>query len=309
MMTTPPDRPHAGPQQDPGRSFGSVADAYERGRPGYPREAVEWLVGTEPVSVLELGAGTGKLTEVLVALGHDVFATDPDDAMLDVLSAKLPDVRATVGTAEQIPAGDGLYDVVVASQAFHWFDLDRALPEIVRVLRPQGRLALTWNARDERIPWVRKLGALIGSQEQEVRPTRPIDDSGLFSAVDESTFRHWQTVDRNTVQDLVLSRSNILALTDAEREAKRAEVLAFYDDYGRGMDGMQLPYNCRCFRTTVLPHVQTKRTVEIAEPTEPSGPYVPLHHPTDTADRLPRVVTDVTPDDSSDTGTILIDFR
>ena len=302
-MSTQPDRP----QQDPGRSFGSVAASYERGRPTYPREAVEWLVGTDPVSVLELGAGTGKLTEILVELGHDVFATDPDEAMLDILSGKLPEVRATVGTAEQIPAGDGLYDVVVAGQAFHWFDLERALPEIVRVLRPQGRLALVWNERDERIPWVRRLGALIGSQEQGTDPTKPIDDSALFSAVDSASFRHWQTVDRDSIQDLVLSRSNVAVLPEAQREAKREEVLAFYDDYGRGMDGMQLPYNCRCFRSTVLPHVQTKRTVEIAEPTESSGPYPPLRHHTDTADRLPRVVTDS--EEGPDSDMILIDFR
>ena len=95
---------------------------------------------------------------MLVGLGHDVFATDPDDAMLDILSEKLPDVRATSGTAEQIPTGDSLYDVVVVGQAFHWFDHAKALVEIGRVLRTDGRLAVVQNERDERIPWVRKLG-------------------------------------------------------------------------------------------------------------------------------------------------------
>ncbi|MEP9384521.1 class I SAM-dependent methyltransferase [Nocardioides sp. KR10-350] len=302
-MTAQPD-PDRGATPDPARSFGRVADAYDRGRPSYPRDAVEWLVGTEPVSVLELGAGTGKLTELLVSLGHDVFATDPDDAMLDVLSAKLPDVRATVGTAEQIPAGDGLYDVVVAAQAFHWFDAEKALPEIVRVLRPGGRLALLWNERDERIPWVRKLTALIGNQSHGEDPTRAIDDSALFSAVDTAEYRHWQTIDRDSVQDLVLSRSTIAALPEERREAKRREVLAFYDDYGRGMDGMQLPYTCRCFRAAVLPHAQTKRTVEIAEPG--ADPLAPLYRPTDTADRLPRVMTS---EDDPGSEMILIDFR
>ena len=303
-MTVPPDA-----HDDPALAFGSVAESYERGRPGYPREAVEWLVGPDPVSVLELGAGTGILTTTLVDLGHDVFATDPDPRMLDILSAKLPDVRATQGTAEQIPAGDGLYDVVVAGQAAHWWDLERALAEIVRVLRPGGRLALLWNLRDERIPWVRKLGALIGNQDGtgRVDPTGSIDDSGLFSAVDSREFRHWQSVDRDSVQDLVLSRSNIAIRPEAQREAKRAEVLAFYDDYGRGMDGMQLPYTCVCYRTAVLPHVQTKRTVEIAEPGESR---MPLASRTDTADRLPRIITEeATGGDGPDTEMILIDFR
>ncbi|MEU0264470.1 class I SAM-dependent methyltransferase [Nocardioides sp. NPDC006303] len=292
---------------DPARSFGGVADSYDRGRPSYPVDAAKWLVGAEPCSVLELGAGTGKLTEVLVGLGHDVFATDPDDAMLDILSAKLPDVRATSGTAEQIPTGDSLYDVVVVGQAFHWFDHAKALAEIGRVLRTDGRLAVVQNERDERIPWVRKLGKLIGKQtglteEGGFDPTSILDDSGFFSAVEAQTFRHWQVVDRHSIQDLVQSRSNIATLEPEAQEQKRREVLAFYDDYGRGMDGMQLPYNCRAWRAQVLPHAQVKHTVEMDEEPEPK---VPLAKRTDTAVRLPRVITD--PENGDDD--LLIDFR
>ena len=292
---------------DPARSFGGVADSYDRGRPSYPVDAVKWLVGAEPCSVLELGAGTGKLTEVLVGLGHDVFATDPDDAMLDILSGKLPDVRATSGTAEQIPTGDSLYDVVVVGQAFHWFDHAKALAEIGRVLRTDGRLAVVQNERDERIPWVRKLGKLIGKQtglteEGGFDPTSILDDSGFFSAVEAQTFRHWQVVDRHSIQDLVQSRSNIATLRPEAQEQKRREVLAFYDDYGRGMDGMQLPYNCRAWRAQVLPHAQVKHTVEMDEEPEPK---VPLAKRTDTAVRLPRVITD--PENGDDD--LLIDFR
>ncbi|MFI5622710.1 class I SAM-dependent methyltransferase [Nocardioides sp. NPDC051685] len=291
---------------DPARSFGSVADSYDRGRPSYPADAVKWLVGDEPVSVLELGAGTGKLTEVLVQLGHDVFATDPDDAMLDILSEKLPDVRATSGTAEQIPTGDGLYDVVVVGQAFHWFDHAKALAEIGRVLRTDGRLAVIQNERDERIPWVRKLGRLIGTHDNGFDPNPILDDSGMFSAVEAQTFRHWQVVDRHSIQDLVLSRSNIAVLRPEAQDHKRREVLAFYDDYGRGMDGMQLPYNCRAWRAQVLPHapvVSTGSTTGGHEADE--EPSVPLAKRTDTAVRLPRVVTD--PENGDDD--LLIDFR
>ncbi|EGD45301.1 putative methyltransferase [Nocardioidaceae bacterium Broad-1] len=286
-----------------------MADSYDRGRPSYPVDAVKWLVGDEPVRVLELGAGTGKLTEVLVGLGHDVFATDPDDAMLDILSEKLPDVRATSGTAEQIPTGDGLYDVVVVGQAFHWFDHPKALAEVGRVLRTDGRLAVIQNERDERIPWVRKLGRLIGKQDGGFDPTKILDDSGLFSAVESHTFRHWQVVDRHTIQDLVLSRSNIAVLRREAQDDKRREVLAFYDDYGRGMDGMQLPYNCRAWRTQVLPRAQvagpTTGVHDVAEVDEAERPTVPLAKRTDTAVRLPRVVTD--PENGDDD--LLIDFR
>ena len=257
-----------------------MADAYDRARPSYPREAAVWLAGDEPTTVLELGAGTGKLTELLVEIGHDVHATDPDEAMLARLRARLPDVLTSVASAEKIPAPDAAFDVVVAAQAFHWFDHDRALPEIARVLKPGGRLALVWNQRDERIPWVRRLGALIGSQDQQ-RSEHPLVVSPHFGFVEDQAFRHWQVVDRESIQELALSRSNVAVLDDDARAAKLAEVLAFYDDYGRGMDGMQLPYVASCFRATVV----GKQEIEHEETSAP--------------------VTD----DGADPDVLLIDFR
>jgi len=239
-------------QPDWAHSFGGVAEAYERGRPTYPAEAVSWLLGEQPLSVLELGAGTGKLTRVLAQLGHDVHATDPDAAMLQILEREVPGVRTAEASAEEIPLGDGSVDAVIAAQAFHWFDLDRALPEIARVLRPQGRVCLIWNFRNEKIPWVRRLGALIGTQEQQDDPAQALIFSELFGFVEDHEFSHWQAIDRRTIQDLVLSRSNVAVLDADGRAAKLAEVLAFYDEYGRGMDGMQLPYVAKCYRASVL---------------------------------------------------------
>ncbi|GAA1953569.1 class I SAM-dependent methyltransferase [Nocardioides panacihumi] len=286
--------------------FGKVAESYDRGRPGYPREAVEWLVGPGPRSILELGAGTGKLTRTLVELGHDVHATDPDEAMLDILRRHLPDVRTSVGGAESIPAPDLSYDVVIAGQAFHWFDLDKALPEISRVLNPGGTLALAWNQRDESIPWVRKLGRLIERPIESMDPSESLLDSGCFEGIEHAQHTFWQTIHRASVVDLVLSRSNIAMLSDEDRAAKRAEVLAFYDDYGRGMDGMQLPYICLCYRATVVPQV----------PVRPAPPVMPTtfissarDSMTDTAQALPRIL-DRLPDDGPDTESmLLIDFR
>jgi ubiquinone/menaquinone biosynthesis C-methylase UbiE len=273
-------------------SFGPVADAYERGRPSFPREAAAWLVGREAATVLELGAGTGKLTRELVALGHDVHATDPDPAMLKVLSRHLPDTRVSEAAAEEIPANDRSVDVVVAAQCFHWFDLDRAMAEIARVLKPGGHLALTWNVRNERIPWVRRLGGLIGNQDQLREPAEPIVRSALFGFVEDAAFRFRQTVDRESIQDLVLSRSNIAVLDQEARAAKLAEVLAFYDEYGRGMDGMQLPYQARCFRARVLDQGGA----------EPEPPPAAEEAPEPPAD--PPEVSDGT-----DTDMLLIDFR
>jgi len=280
--------------RDPGwaRSFGGVAHAYERGRPGYPEQAAAWLVGPAPATVLELGAGTGKLTAMLTALGHDVLATDPEPALLERLRANVPEARVQEAPAEEIPLGDGSVDVVVAAQSFHWFDLDRALSEIARVLRPGGHLGLVWNERDERIPWVRRLGALIGTQDQLREPAAPLADSGLFGEVEEASFDHWQTIDRNSIQDLVLSRSNIAVLDESARAAKVAEVLAFYDDYGRGMDGMQLPYQARCFRAVVLDRPP------VEEPFE-EGSVSPA---SDREDGEPSSTAE-------DTGMLLIDFR
>lgn len=288
--------------------FGKVAESYDRGRPTYPREAVEWLVGTAPRSVLELGAGTGKLTRMLVELGHDVHATDPDEAMLAVLRRNLPDVRAGVGSAERIPASDLSYDVVVVGQAFHWFDLDKALPEISRVLTPGGTLALAWNQRDESIPWVRKLGRILDRPIESMDPSEPLLDSGCFEGVEHAQYSFWQPIDRASVVDLVLSRSNVALLPDEEREAKRREVLAFYDDYGRGMDGMRLPYTCLAYRATVIPQVPARPTAPPMPTTFISSDRSAL---TDTAQALPRIL-DPLPEDGPGDGTssmLLIDFR
>ena len=240
------------------RSYGSVADVYDRGRPSFPREAAEWLVGSHPVTVLELGAGTGKLTEHLVALGHDVHATDPAPEMLDELKRRLPDTRATAAGAEDLPVPDRSIDVVVAAQCFHWFDHDRALPEIARVLKPGGQLALVWNRRDERIPWVRRLGRIVGNQDQLVdESAQPLVLSSLFGFVEEATFPHWQEINRETVLDLALSLSTVASLDEDARAAKLDEVRAFYAEFGRGMDGMQLPYDACCFKAVVTDRPET----------------------------------------------------
>ena len=262
-------------QPDWAHSFGGVAEANERGRPTYPAEAVSWLLGEQPLSVLELGAGTGKLTRVIAKLGHDVHATDPDPAMLQILEREVPGVRTAEAGAEDIPLGDASVDAVIAGQAFHWFDLDRALPEIARVLRPGGHVCLTWNYRNEKIPWVRRLGTLIGTQEHQQDPAQALIFSELFGFVEDKEFSHWQVIDRKSIQDLVLSRSNVAVLDEQGRAAKLAEVLAFYDEYGRGMDGMQLPYTASCFRAEVLdrvtPTLTDRGSTETSEPSVSDG--------------------------------------
>ena len=277
-----------------------MAAAYDRGRPTFPLEAARWLAGSEPTTVLELGAGTGKLTRQLVALGHDVHATEPDAAMLAVLHDRLPDVPTSESPAEEIPLPDRSVDVVVAAQSFHWFDHDRALPEIARVLRPGGHLALAWNTRDERIPWVRRLGALLGSPgaaSESTSSSQALVRSDLFGFVEDKDFPFWQEVNRDTIVDMAASRSYVAALDDEAGAAKLAVVRAFYDDFGRGMDGMQLPYRCECVRARVVDRPDRER------PDGSDGTDQPAEAPPGQSGADRRV------SDGGDADLLLIDFR
>jgi ubiquinone/menaquinone biosynthesis C-methylase UbiE len=263
-------------EPDRALSFAGVADAYDRARPSYPREAAEWLTGSAPVSVLELGAGTGKLTDQLLAIGHDVLATDPLEEMLQYLRLRHPDCRTAVAAAEELPVTPRTVDVVVSAQAFHWFDVARALPEIARVLKPEGTLALVWNVRDDRIPWVRKLGQLVDTPEQENDPADALIASRLFGFVEEHTFRFWQPLRKPDLRDLVVSRSNIAVKTETERDRVLRAVDRLYDEYGRGPDGLLMPYVTRCFKAVVRPVV-----LEDSGPIHLGGPVTPRKKPDD----------------------------
>jgi SAM-dependent methyltransferase len=208
------------------------------------------MVGDEPVDVVDLGAGTGKLTRALVALGHRVVAVEPLDEMRAQLEAAVPGARAVAGSAESMPLPDASTDVVTSAQAFHWFDHDDALPEISRVLRPTGRLALVWNSRDDRDPWMARLSAIIGNesiQESDVVPI--LDESGLFRWVETARYTFEQVLDRDGLLDLVLSRSYLAKLPPADREPVLDAVGALFDE--TAVDGgVRLAYVTECFRAT-----------------------------------------------------------
>ena len=228
-------------------SFADVADVYERSRPGYPEEAVAWLAGTPPRDVVDLGAGTGKLTRSLVALGHRVTAVEPLEEMLAQLRASVPEALALAGGAEAIPLADGSVDVVTCAQAFHWFDHERALVEIARVLRPGGSVALVWNMRDESEVWVEELSdAIVGRTGLDRGAVEPIERSGLYGPVERAVFEHTQEVDRTTMRELVLSRSYCAILPEEERTPILERVERIFDEHAR--DGvLAIPYRTECF--------------------------------------------------------------
>lgn len=234
-------------------SFGGAVEAYERGRPTYPVEAVRWMVPSTAGDVLDLGAGTGKLTAVVRGLGVRVTAVEPDDAMRAALSRALPDVRSLPGSAEAIPLGDSDVDAVVVGQAWHWVDPARAVPEVVRVLRPGGSLGLVWNLRDEDVPWVGELGALLGGVEGKVRDVDDPPVGDPFPPLEERAFRWSSTLTREQVLDMVASRSYVITLDEARRAALLDGVRRLLDDHPdlHGRDRIELPYVSRAFRTAL----------------------------------------------------------
>ena len=166
-------------------SFGAAAAAYAEHRPDYAEAAVRWALepvgDRRPVRVADIGAGTGKLTAALVGLGADVTAVEPDPQMLAELRRAMPEVRSAPGSAEEIPLPDGSVDAVLAGQAMHWFDMDRAMPEIARVLTPGGVFAGLWNVDDDRVGWVAEL-AEISKRKASITLLRWRDGAGPVPA-------------------------------------------------------------------------------------------------------------------------------
>lgn len=213
-------------------SFGAAADAYERGRPGYPEAAVDWLLPADARLVADVGAGTGKFTRSLVGRAAEVVAVEPDPAMRDRLTAVLPDVRALAGTGESIPLAGGSADAVTFAQAWHWVDSLRGSQEVARVLRPGGVLGLVWNVRDETRPWSARISAILSQPESRASVQSapvvgaPFDDG----AVEHERFPWVHEQDRSAFLDMVASRSYVIVLPPDERTALLDGVRRVLDD-------------------------------------------------------------------------------
>ncbi|WHT19844.1 class I SAM-dependent methyltransferase [Crossiella sp. CA-258035] len=218
------------------RSFGAAAASYADHRPDYPEAAVTFALAPvarrRPLRVLDLAAGTGKLTEVLLRAGLDVIAVEPDAAMREELIRRLRGVVALPGSAEAIPLPDNRVDAVLVGQALHWFDLDLALPEIARVLTPGGVLAALWNLDDDRVDWVRGFADLAekGARYSD-RSGRGIPDHPEFQPHELREFAHKQPRTAASLTATVGTHSPTLVRTPAEQEALLSRVRAYLETH------------------------------------------------------------------------------
>ncbi|MFF6815544.1 class I SAM-dependent methyltransferase [Streptomyces sp. NPDC012403] len=222
-------------------SFGSAAVEYAEHRPDYARAAVRWALEPAPgPRVLDLGAGTGKLTATLLAPGARVIAVEPDPAMLAELRRSLPAVRALRGSAEAIPLPDASVDAVLAGNAMHWFDMTVAGPEIARVLAPSGILAGLWNVMDDRAEWVAGLARVSGSAAVGPRDTPTgwraetadahLPGNGaaaLFGSPEQAEFPHGQRRTADSLVATLATRAGVLVMPEHEREATLDRIRAF----------------------------------------------------------------------------------
>jgi SAM-dependent methyltransferase len=232
------------------RGFARSAGAYERARPEYPPEAVAWLaerMGLRPGrTVVDLAAGTGKLTRPLAGTGAAVIAVEPVAEMRGLIGDDV--ARVLDGIAEAIPLADASADALTVGQAFHWFDGAAALAEIHRVLRPGGALALVWNRRPLEHPVHAAIQAIIEPHHHDVPAHRSgawraaFETTTAFGPLEERTFDHAQDMDADALADRVGSTSYIAALDDGAREAVRREVRAL-----AGGGTVRVPYVCEVF--------------------------------------------------------------
>ena len=253
--------------------FGTVAEDYGRLRPAPCEAAVDWLLPADRTRVLDLAAGAGTLTALLAGRVPEVVAVEPDDRMRAVLCARNPGVTALKGTAEEIPLPDGGLDAVVVSSAWHWFDTERAVPEIARVLRPGGRLCVVWNGMDGQVPWVAQWRRQFLPGRPVPRPPKEREAAGPeygwrgarlrevlaaapgtpFDGVEAESFSCTHRATAADAAALLGTYSRIIVLPDDERRQliARAEqtLVALRGLRGAG-DELDLPFRSGCWRAT-----------------------------------------------------------
>ncbi|GLY13782.1 class I SAM-dependent methyltransferase [Kineosporia rhizophila] len=238
-------------------SFDANATTYDSIRPGWPAPTVRWLTGTSDrhLDVIDLGAGTGKLTRTLVDLGHRVTAVEPSPGMYQVLLTAVPQAAALQAPAEQIPLPDHSADVVTVAQAWHWFQQPQAALEIARVLRPGGLLAVAWHERDTDVPWVRELNEIAGLARTEQAGGRVhagdtvVELPEPFGPLEHAEFEYQLSLTPGALSELASSWSYV------DTHPQRAEIVERIERLGERVAAEQgtpqelaLPHRTHCYR-------------------------------------------------------------
>jgi SAM-dependent methyltransferase len=248
------------------RSFGAVARRYDEFRPTYPDEAIRWAfaaldtdvlgnrgVPGDDVGVADIGAGTGIMTRVLVRLGYRVTAVEPDDRMREYLTEAMAGhaVRVVRGSAEDLPLGTGEVHGAIAAQAYHWFDKDRAHPELARVIRSGGVIAIVWNELDIDVDWVHAYSVVIDHGiELHSDEAENLELGPDFEPLEQRVFRHSVSLAPAGLGELAKTRSAFLTASTDQRSA----MLAGIDEIARthpalaGRPNIAVPYLTRVFR-------------------------------------------------------------
>jgi SAM-dependent methyltransferase len=242
------------------QSFGEIAEDYDRFRPGPPEEAVRWLLEAPAHDVLELGAGTGGLTRQLVGRSAHVRAVEPDARMRAVLTDRVPQADVVAGQAEAIPADDASFDAVLAASSWHWVDEDLALPEVARVLRPEGTFGLLWSGPDRTVAWMRSLwagGKQLSNEQIEAEESRRrerhvvhLGPEAPFSAAERRHVRWTLPMTRDELVGMATTFSVVITMGAPERQRHRQAMWAFLDGLEElaGQEVIAVPMRCLCWR-------------------------------------------------------------
>ena len=249
---------------DRATTFGEVAEDYARWRPSYPDEAVDWLAPAAPGRVADVGAGTGKLTELLLARDLEVDSVEPDERMLAVLGRNNPAAQLHHSSSTRIPVEDGALAAVLVADAWHWFDPEPTVTEVRRVLRPGGWLGLVWNVAAEPVePWERALADDSDDYDRRSKASSEGLNTRLsYLDADELETRQFEwtwDVTPHHLASFLATTSMAIALTPDERAASfeetRSKLQAICDEHGR--EAMPLRHVASCVRWTPTQHARS----------------------------------------------------
>lgn len=257
-----------GDKEQSATSFGSLAESYDRVRPGPAAAAVDWLLPDDCAVAVDLAAGTGLFTRALRGRAGQVVAVEPDERMRRVLAARSPAVRAVDGRAEDIPLPDGCADAVLVSHAWHWFDPVRAVPEIARVLTDGGRLGVLWTSRDRGEDWVAELDIIRqpgeprtpdeAMERQSRRHTVTMPERAPFGEAQEASFGFARMISVDDMLDWLATASQVITADPEERAAGLARCRAALEARAVRAEGthlVRMPMRSWCWRADRLPRI------------------------------------------------------